>query len=163
MVITVRTNTPLRYEQVTDLQKTIATRLQKSVALKVIQVLAEQFDPLIPPTFTPTLTLTLTSTPGSSLTPTFIPTATATFTVTPSSTPTPAMVQVDATGIPPLKLYQVPGGPVIGQIRAGQVLTRLYGRLEFDGLIWVEVMDDDGRIGWIPEACLHLVTATPLP
>ncbi len=56
MVITVRTSTPLRYEQVTELQKSIATSLQKSVSLKVNQVFAEQFDPLIPPTFTPTPT-----------------------------------------------------------------------------------------------------------
>jgi len=169
MVITVRTNTPLRYEQVTELQKSIATNLQLPVSLKVNQVFAEQLDPLIPPTFTPTLTLTPTSTqvptntPGPSLTPTFIPTATATLTVTPSSTPTPALVKVFNTNIPPLRLYQTPGGPVIGQIRSGQILTLLYGRQEVGGLIWVEVMDDDGRVGWMPEAYLQLITATPSP
>jgi len=169
MVITVRTNTPLRYEQVTGLQKTIATELQQPVALKVNQVFAEQFDPLIPPTFTPTLTLTPTptltpsNTPGPSLTPTFIPTATATFTFTPSATPTPGLVQVVNTLIPPLRLYQTPGGPVIGLIRSGQVLTLLYGKQELDGLIWVEVMDNEGRVGWMPEAYLFDVTATPSP
>ena len=56
MIITVRTNTPLQYEQVTALQKEIATDLQLPVSLKVNQVFAEQFDPLIPPTFTPTPT-----------------------------------------------------------------------------------------------------------
>jgi uncharacterized membrane protein len=161
MVITVRTNTPLRYEQVTGLQKSIAARLQKSVSLKVNQVFAEQFDPLIPPTFTPTMTLTPSITPGPSLTPTFIPTATVTFTVTPSPTPTPGLVQVASTGIPPLRLYQAPGGPVIGQIRNGQVLTLLYGKQESGGLSWVEVMDAEGRIGWIPEFYLHPVIATP--
>jgi uncharacterized hydrophobic protein (TIGR00271 family) len=167
MVVTVRTNTPLRYEQVTELQKSIATSLQQPVSLKVNQVFAEQFDPLIPPTFTPTLTLTPTptltpsNTPGPSLTPTFIPTATSTFTLTPSATSTPGLVQVVNTVIPPLRLYQTPGGPVIGQIRTGQVLTLLYGRQETGGLIWVEVMDNEERIGWIPEAYLFLVTATP--
>lgn len=167
MVITVRTNTPLRYEQVTELQKSIATSLQQPVSLKVNQVFAEQFDPLIPPTFTPTLTLTPTptltptNTPGPSLTPTFIPTVTPTFTLTPSATPAPGLVRVVNTIIPPLRLYQTPGGPVIGQIRAGQVLTLLYGKKELDGLIWVEVMDNEGRIGWMPEAYLFLVTATP--
>jgi len=161
MIITVRTNTPLRYEQVTELQKSIATNLQESVSLKVNQVFAEQFDPLIPPTFTPTLTLTPTHTPGPSLTPTFIPTATATFTVTPSQTSTPGLVQAINTNIPPLKLYQSPGGPVIGQIRSGQVLTLLYGHQELNGLIWVEVLDEEGRVGWIPESYLQMITATP--
>jgi uncharacterized hydrophobic protein (TIGR00271 family) len=161
MVITVRTNTPLRYEQVTALQKSIATSLQLPVSLKVNQVFAEQFDPLIPPTFTPTLTLTPTNTPGPSLTPTFIPTATATRTSTPTATPTPGLVQVANTSLPPLKLYQSPGGPEIGVIRSGQVLTLLYGKQEFDGLIWVEVMDSEERLGWIPETYLFSVTATP--
>lgn len=161
MVITLRTNAPLRYDQVTSLQKSIATELQQPVSLKVNQVFAEQFDPLIPPTFTPTSTPTPTLTPGPSLTPTIIPSATPTSTVTPSSTPTPAQVQVVITGIPPLRLYQSPGGPVIGQIRSGQILTLLYGRQEANGLIWVEVMDEEGRVGWIPEAYLHVITATP--
>ena len=169
MVITVRTNTPLRYEQVTELQKSIATSLQQPVSLKVNQVFAEQFDPLIPPTFTPTLTLTLTptltptNTPGPSPTPTVIPTITPTFTLTPSPTPTPGLVQVVNTIIPPLRLYQTPGGPVIGLIRSGQVLTLLYGKQELDGLIWVEVVDIEGRVGWMPEAYLFDVTATPPP
>jgi len=167
MVITVRTNTPLRYEQVTTLQKSIATSLQQPVSLKVNQVFAEQFDPLIPPTFTPTPTPiptntpSPTNTPGPSLTPTFVPSTTATMTATPSSTPTPGKVQAANTIIPPLRLYQTPGGPVIGQIRSGQVLTLLYGRQAVGGLIWVEVMDDEGRIGWIVEIYLHSVTLTP--
>ena len=163
MVITLRTNAPLRYKQVTDLQKSIATELQQPVSLKVNQIFAEQFDPLIPPTFTATPTPIPTETRGPSLTPTFIPSATPTLTLIPSSTPTPAQVQVVVTGIPPLQLYQTPGGPVIGQSRAGQILTRLYGRQEVAGLIWVEVMDEDGRIGWIPETYLHVITATPGP
>jgi len=161
MVITVRTNTPLRYEQVTALQRSIATSLQESVSLKVNQVFAEQFDPLIPPTFTPTLTLTPTNTPGPSLTPTFIPTATATLTSTPTSTPTPGLVQVASTSLPPLRLFQSPGGPEIGVIRSGQMLTLLYGRQELNGLLWVEVMDGESRVGWIPELYLHSITATP--
>jgi hypothetical protein len=78
-------------------------------------------------------------------------------------TPTPGLVQIAVTNLPPLRLYQTPGGPVIGQVRPGQVLTLLYGRQETGGLIWVEVMDGEGRIGWIPEAYLNLVTATPSP
>jgi len=163
MIITVRTNTPLRIEQVTELQKAIATELQQPVSLKVNQIFAEQFDPQIPPSLTPTLTSTPTSTPGPSLTPTFIPTATGTFTLTPTATPTSALMLVIAPSFPVLKIYQSPGGPEIGVLSPGQVLTLLYGRQEFNGLIWVEVMDEEGRIGWIPEVYLQLITVTPPP
>jgi len=167
MIITVRTNTPLRFEQVTALQKLIATNLQEPVTLKVNQVIAEQFDPLIPPTLTltPTATSTFTptpsNTPGPSSTPTTVPTATPSFTATPSSTPTPGLVRVVNINVPPLRLYQTPGGPVIGLIHSGQVLTLLYGREELNGLIWLEVMDEEGRVGWIPETYLQIITATP--
>jgi uncharacterized hydrophobic protein (TIGR00271 family) len=159
MVLTVRTGTPLRYEQVIALQKAIVDDLQQSVSLKVNQVFAERLDPLIPPTFTPTMTLTPTNTPGPSPTATFIPTATATFTPTPTQTPTPGLAQVINANLPQLKLYQSPGGPIIGQVRAGQTLTLLYGRQEVDGIIWVQVMDEEGRIGWIPE--IYLIQITP--
>jgi hypothetical protein len=71
------------------------------------------------------------------------------------------LVQVVNTAIPQLRIYQSPGGPIIGQIRAGQVLTLLYGRQEFGGLIWVEVMDEERRIGWIPEIYLIQIAPTP--
>jgi hypothetical protein len=161
MVLTVRTGTPLRYEQVIALQKAIVDDLQQSVSLKVNQVFAERLDPLIPPTFTPTMTLTPTNTLGPSPTATFIPTATVTFTPTPTQTPTPGLAQVINANLPQLKLYQSPGGPIIGQVRAGQTLTLLYGRQEVDGIIWVQVMDDEGRIGWIPEIYIIQITPTP--
>jgi hypothetical protein len=172
MVITVQTTSPLRYEQVVALQQGIVDGLHQSVSLKVNQIFAEQLDPLIPPTptFTPTITLTFTPgpsptiTPSPTLTPTFTvtPTPTATFTATPTNTPTPALVQALNTALPRLQLYQTPGGPVIGQIRQGQKLTLLYGNQEMGGLMWVEVMDTEGRIGWIPEIYLKLVTTTPV-
>ena len=43
---------------------------------------------------------------------------------------------------------------MIGQLRVGQWLTVLYGRQEYEGVIWVEVMDEEGRIGWLPEIYL---------
>jgi len=163
MVLTVRTNIPLKYEQVTELQKAIATSLQKAVTLKVNQVLAEQFDPLIPPTFTPTAKFTPTRTPTS--TATYTPTAT--FTATPTSTYTPtatpgAVLAVIGT-LPPFRLYQEPGGPVIGIIARGQTLTLLYERREVNGLIWVNVIDGEGRLGWVPEVYVTQVTLTPAP
>jgi uncharacterized hydrophobic protein (TIGR00271 family) len=171
MVITVRTTAPLRYEQVVALQKGIVDGLNQSVSLKVNQVIAERLDPLVPPTptFTPTVTLTFTPGPSPTISPsptftptsTFTPTAAATFTPTPSNTPTPALAQVLNTTLPRLQLSQSPGGPVIGQIRPGQGLNLLYGRQESGGLVWVEVMDSEGRVGWIPEIYLRVVTATP--
>jgi hypothetical protein len=161
MVITVRTTSLLRYEQVTELQKSIATSLQKPVSLKVNQVFAEQFDPLVPPTFTPTLTLTPTNTPGPAPTATLTPTYVPTFTSTPTLTATPASVQIVNVVLPKMNIYQSPNGPVIGQVRVGQNLILLYDREEANGLVWVQVMDEEGRIGWIPEIYLKQVTPTP--
>ena len=174
MVITVRTTSPLSYEQVVELQKGIVKGLNQSVSLKVNQVFAERLDPLIPPTptFTPTHVPTNTAiptiTPGPSVTVTHSPVPpTVTFTVTirptstPTFTPTPASVQLVNPAIPRLQLYQSPGGPVIGSLRAGQTLSLLYRRQEFSGMIWVEVLDSEGRLGWIPEYYLQIVTMTP--
>lgn len=176
MVITVRTTSPLRYEQVVALQKGIVDGLNQPVALKVNQVFAERLDPLIPPTPTFTPTKTQTSTPGPSstvthspvpptVTPTITATHTATVTSTPtaSDTPTPALVQAINTLLPRLQLYQSPGGPVIGSIRSKQDLILLYGKQELGGLIWVQVMDSEGRIGWIPQLFLIQVTTTATP
>jgi len=122
---------------------------------------AEELNPLIPPTPTPTPTLTFTPTPGPSSTPTPLPTATAT--LTPSPTPTPAQAEVQVTGLPSLQLYQSPGGPVIGELRARQLLTVLYGRQEYGGLVWVQVQDEEGRVGWMPQIYLLSITVTPIP
>ena len=165
MVITIRTSTSLDYEEVVALQEAIVAGINRSVSLRIEQVIAEELDPLFPPTPTNTPTLTSTPLPGPSATYTPSPTATQTAsptgTATSSPTPTPAQAQVVSSGLPPLKLYQSPGGPVIGQMRYGQWMTVLYGRQEFDGIIWVEVMDDEGRIGWLPE--IYLLEPTPTP
>ncbi|MEW6094787.1 MAG: DUF389 domain-containing protein [Chloroflexota bacterium] len=161
MVITIRTSTALRYEQVVALQEAIVAGLNRSVSLRIEQVIAEELDPLVPPTPTMTPSLTFTPTAGPSLTFTVSPTAT--FTVTRSATPTPAQAQVQITGLPPLQLYQSPGGPVVGQLRANQQLTVLYGRQVYMSLVWVEVMDEEGRVGWVPEVYLQPIEMTPTP
>jgi uncharacterized hydrophobic protein (TIGR00271 family) len=167
LVITIRTNKPVTYLEVVNIQKSIASRLNRPISLKVEQVISEELDPLIPPTSTPTPTVTLTPTPGPSATPTAtptqLPTSTKTATSTPTLTPTPAQAQIRFTGLPPLQLYQNPGGPVIGNIQPRQWLTILYGTQVFDGLVWVEAMDGDGRIGWIPEIYLQIPTLTISP
>jgi len=177
MEITVRTNSQLRYHQVIELQEAIVERLNRPISLKVNQIFAERLDPLIPPTATPTATMTLTHTPGPSptatntpqptatasptVTQTSSPTATIPPTATPSNTPTPQLAQVISTLLPRMQIYQSPGGPAIGQLRAGQPLTLLYGRQEYGGLVWVEIQDAEGRVGWAPELYLRVLTATP--
>lgn len=160
LVITAQTGVPLKYEQVVALQKAIATELQQQVTLRINQVFAERLDPLVPPTFTATPTPTLTFTPGPSPTATLTPSPVPTLTPSPTSTPTPANVQIVSTILPKMNLYQSPGGPVIGAIRVGQNLTQLYGREELNGIIWAQVVDDEGRVGWLPEVYLKQVTPT---
>lgn len=162
MIITISISRTLRYEEVIALQKAIVDGLQRPISLKVNQIFAERLDPLIPPTPTLSPTLTPTKTPGPSPTVTASPPPpTATSSLTPTATATPGLGQAISTGLPRLQLYQSPNGPVIGPIRSGQGLTLLYGKHEENGLIWIEVMDSDGRVGWIPEIYLLRVTATP--
>jgi hypothetical protein len=40
-------------------------------------------------------------------------------------------------------------------------LTLLYRSQEAGGLFWMEVMDEEGRLGWIPLLYLTAVSATP--
>jgi uncharacterized hydrophobic protein (TIGR00271 family) len=179
--ITVRTDTPLRYEDSVRLQKEIATGLRQgnvindTVQVEVVinQVLTARLDPLIPPTYTPTPTQTYTSTPGPSPTATDTPlptatataTATGTPTVTPTFTPTatntrtPVPALISGVVLPGMRLRQSPNGPVIGALVPGKPLTLLYGRSVVDGLVWLEVMDYQGRVGWVPQ--IYLITITP--
>jgi len=177
--LVVRTLKPLLYEDSTALQASIADRLQMPVAVVINQVFAAALDPLVPPTHTPTFTPTYTPTPGPSPTPTdtptprptrtptpvpptdtSTPTATATATATPTNTPTPYMAQVFNTVLPGLYLRQSPAGPEIARIGNLSVLTVLYGSEIVDGVVWIEVMDDEGRIGWIPQVYLSTLTPT---
>ncbi len=175
--VVIRTLHMLDYEDVLELQQKIADQLQQPVALVINQVFAAEMDLLVPPTPSPTPSLTLTYTPGPSPTSTStptpsptltpIPSSTATFkptethTATPTETPTPSHAKVVKTGLPRLHLLQFPNGPEIGQMRSNQMIIVLYGRQTVDGLVWVEVRDDEGRIGWMPEINLLMITLTP--
>jgi uncharacterized hydrophobic protein (TIGR00271 family) len=182
MVVTVRTGSSLRYEQVVKLQKAIVDGIHMPVSLKVSQVIAENLDPLIPPTrtFTPTLTSTstlgpsptathtstptlttsptVTNTATSTLTP--IPSPTSTSTPAPSFTPTPSEGEIIRFSLPDQRIYQRPGGPIIGYLYAGQKVTILYGREINNGLTWVEIRDAEGRLGWIPEVFIQILLPT---
>jgi uncharacterized hydrophobic protein (TIGR00271 family) len=177
--LVVRTLKPLLYEDSVALQKALAERLQRPVAVVINQVFAAALDPLVPPTFTPTPTNTLTYTPGPSPTPTATrtlrptltatvvntdtptPTSTPTNTLTPTSTTTPFPAQVVNTQLPGYSLRQWAAGPEIARIRNLQLLTVLYGYEIVDGMVWIEVIDEEGRVGWIPQ--VYLVTITPTP
>jgi uncharacterized hydrophobic protein (TIGR00271 family) len=187
--LTIRTITPWRYQDSVDLQKAIASGLldkgvlhgssESSVEVVVNQVLTTRLDPLIPPTATPTPTQTSTSTPGPSPTPTktptitpsrtTTPTVTKTLTLTPTNTPTPTDTPTPSIGyvaqvvLPGPRMRQWPDGPVIGTLRAGETLTVLYGYQVVDGLVWIEVIDADGRVGWVPQIYLEILSPSATP
>lgn len=167
MTITIRTSQALRYEDVTKMQRDIAIRLQKPVAIVVNQIFVARLDPLVPPTLTITPTFTATPTPVTlTPTPTYPPTSTPTITpsrtpVPPTPTATPSIARITNANGRILDLLQSPGGPSIGALRNGDYITVLYGSEVLDGLVWLQVMDRDGRIGWIPQIHLAVVTLTP--
>ena len=160
MNITLRTTSPLSYMDVIQLQRDIALRLQRPVSIVVNQVFIARLDPLIPPTYTPTPTpVTLTPTPTASITPSPMPTASS----TPSPTATPGLARLANTSGRKLDLLQSPGGPTIGTLGPGDLVMVLYDEQIFRGLVWLQVQDSAGRIGWVPQIDLIAVTLTPFP
>jgi uncharacterized hydrophobic protein (TIGR00271 family) len=83
LMLTLRTTRPLLYEDVNQIQKDIALRLQQPVSVVVNQIFTARLDPLVPPTLTITPTFTTTPTPVTL-------TVTSTSTPTATSTPRPA-------------------------------------------------------------------------
>ncbi|MCE1254867.1 MAG: DUF389 domain-containing protein [Anaerolineae bacterium] len=171
MVITLRTSSALKYEQVVALQKAIVEGIHQPVSLKVSQIFAESLDPLNPPTHTPTSTAgpsptaTFTFTPTKTATPTSTPTATSTITPLPSLTP--ALGKIIRVSLPELRIFQDPGGPIIGNLSPSQKITVNQKRQIFNGLVWVQITDSDGRVGWIPDIYVQILdpepTLTPNP
>ncbi len=158
--ITVRTSRQPNYQQVVDLQKSIATRLQRTIAIQVIIIPTTKLDPLDPPTKTPTVTLTPTFTPGPSLTPSNTPTtiptttstpvATSTMTSTPTSTPTPVMAYITTPGGLGLYLRELPGGKSITWLPEDTPVLILYQRQTVNEREWIEVKNILNQTGWIP-------------
>jgi uncharacterized hydrophobic protein (TIGR00271 family) len=165
--ITVRSNTPLTYSQVVNLQEILVSRLEKPISIVVDHIRSETFDPLVPPTYTPSPTITFTPTIGPSPTNTATPTNTArppTQTAAPTSTPRPtstptqptptpiAAIVISTGNFPPYYyLYQSPGGPEIARLAEYTTLLDLHESTVHEGLIWVRVQDEEGRIGWYPK------------
>lgn len=175
--ITIRSNRPPTYSQVVSLQEALVAELNKPVALNLNHIRSETLDPLVPPTMTPTVTVTNTHTPGPSPTitrsPTPTPTSTPTITSTPTEMPTPTETRIPPTptprpayvvnyGVPPYyNLYQEPGGPVIASLRLNANILDLNETQSFEGIIYVRVMDEDGRIGWLPQMYVQYPTTVP--
>ncbi|QRN83641.1 DUF389 domain-containing protein [Chloroflexota bacterium] len=162
--LTISSNTPPSYSEVIALQEALVARLDQPVSLIMNYLKSERLDPLIPPTETPTLT------PGPSLTPTIThtmtvtPTSTSaesTATPTASATPTPLAVYVVWSSIPAYNtLYDEPGGSVVAYLSAHEQLFDLYQIMVYDGMVWVNVRDEKGNIGWFPEIYLSYPTET---
>lgn len=175
--ITIRSNRPPTHSQVVELQEALVAQLNKSVALNVDHIRSETLDPLIPPTLTPTMTTTYTYTPGPSptatSTPTTTPTQTPTSTSTPTEMPTPTETLIPPTptprpavvvnyGVPPYySLYQEPGGPVIASLKLNSSILDLNETQVYEGIIYVLVADDEGRIGWLPQMYIQYPTSVP--
>jgi uncharacterized hydrophobic protein (TIGR00271 family) len=169
--LTVSANTPPTYFQVVALQEALVARLEKPVSVIMNYLKSERLDPLIPPTETPT------ATEGPSLTPTLTPTMTATPSPTPgqptatptaSATPTPQTVFVVASSVPAYNtLYDEPGGEILTYLSANQKLFDQNQIVVYDGLVWVNVQDENGNTGWFPKIYLsyptETVTATATP
>ncbi len=176
--ITIRTPVLLSYYDTIDLRDTIGTQLSaqnflsegQEFQLVLNQFQAQRLDPLIPPTATatphtptigPSPTATPTVTTTATRTPTHTPTASNTPTPLPTVTNTPTAYPGYTTSIlfPGLRLRQSPDGPVIATLLQNERLTILYGMETSGGLVWIEVQDSSGRIGWIP--LIYIVTPTP--
>lgn len=102
LALGVRTPRQPSHQSVVDLQKRVAGRLQRAVALRLTVIPITQLDPFVPPTFTPTTIPT--DTPTDTAQPTSGPTTTPTPTLIPSAThiradtPTPvAFITVTST------------------------------------------------------------------
>jgi uncharacterized hydrophobic protein (TIGR00271 family) len=177
--ITIRTPVLLSYYDTIDLRDTIGTQLSaqnilnagQEFQLVLNQFQAQRLDPLIPPTATatpqtPTIGPSPTATPTATTTPTRTPTHTPTASNTPTplptatNTPTPYPGYTTSILFPGLRLRQSPDGPVIATLLQNERLTILYGMETSGGLVWIEVQDSSGRIGWIP--LIYIVTPTPI-
>jgi len=165
LTITVRTSRQPDYRQVVELQKAIATRLQRTITLQLIVVPTTKLDPLVPPTNTPTVTPgpsltptptltrtpvpTHTPTPTLTLTQTSTPTPTQTPSPTPTYTPTPMLAYIANTGNTGVYLRETPAGKIIGTLPEGAAVRILYQREIINNREWIEILDIYGRTGWV--------------
>jgi uncharacterized hydrophobic protein (TIGR00271 family) len=83
--------------------------------------------------------------------------------VPPTHTPTPTIGPSPTATRTATPTRTAPEGPIIGTMREGDPIVVLYGIDIVNGLVWIEVMDKDGRVGWVPQMFTTIVTVTPTP
>jgi len=166
--ITVRTSRQPSYQQVVELQKAIASRLQQTTAIRLIIIPTTKLDPLEPPTLTPTFTpgpsLTPTSTSTSTPTPTLTSTPTSTSTSTPTSTQTLTPTNTStptqtstatpvsaliASGYSGAYLRETPAGKIIVWLPNDTPVMILYRREMLNNHEWIEVKNIFNQTGWV--------------
>ncbi len=161
--LTLHTSRSLYWQEIVSLQESIAAGLDRQVSLKVEQVLFRELDPMVPPTLTPTFTPgpsstpTLTNTPLPTSSPTPTETPLPTMTRTSTATPAPLQARIVWPDTPALTLYQEPGGPSIGRLYFSQLVMVYHDQQDYEGLVWVKIRDDQGRIGWLPQNYLEIL------
>lgn len=99
VAITARSQRPILYQQVLEIQQTVGSTLQAEGILDKLELQVTVFevtalDPLVPPTATPTPTVTPTFTPGPTPTQTPVPSPTPTQTPMPTATAVPTETAV---------------------------------------------------------------------
>jgi uncharacterized hydrophobic protein (TIGR00271 family) len=182
--VTVRSRRTVAHQEVVDLQERVAGNLQRSVSLRLDVIASTRLDPIVPPTPTPTPrpgatstwtpspvptrtptptptpTATSTSTPTPTATSTSTPTptwtATPTWTPSPTPTPTPILVRVGGTGGLGVWMYRDPGldSTKIRAWHEGARMVIVGGPVPLDGYLWIQVVDPQGTLGWIPDVYL---------
>jgi hypothetical protein len=78
----------------------------------------------------------------------------------PTPTPITAIVISSGSAPPYYYLYQEPGGPQIARLAEYEILLDLHDEVIYEGLVWVKVQDEEGRIGWYPKRNLLYPTPT---
>jgi uncharacterized membrane protein len=115
----------------------------------------------VPPTAT--ASIEPSSTPMPSQTPTETLTAVPPTQTSrpPSATPTPAIGVVYGTGGLGVVIRDAPSGNRIGGLLDGDKVEIVGGPLEVDGLIWYQVITEEGESAWMTGT--YMATATPGP
>jgi uncharacterized hydrophobic protein (TIGR00271 family) len=153
LLVTIRTSHQPDYDKVIALQSSLASQLQRTIALQLIVIPTTKLDPLVPPTMTPTWALTpspsTTPTTTNTLIPTITNTPSITFSPTPTFTAAPVLGFITNTGGRGVYLYDAPAGAIIGSISEGSPIHILYRREIINGQRWVEIRRSDDRVGWV--------------
>jgi uncharacterized hydrophobic protein (TIGR00271 family) len=159
--VQVRAVRTISHGEAVELQKSVAGRLQRPVALVLTVIPITQLDPIVPPTLTPTATPTRTAAHTPTVTPTRVPTYTPLPSSTPSPTPAPTLnptpppARIGDTDGLGLNLREAPGGEVIDILPEGTPVEILQ-RQQVDDQAWLQVRDPQGRTGWVAAQFVQL-------